>query len=542
MAVMNQAKFRSARAAIFSVAAVAGAAQAFTLDTGNPDIEARWDTQVRYNLGVRVEGRDSRIANNPIYDESDYKFDRGDLINNRLDVFSEFDFSYRKKLGFRVSAAGWFDAAYSSQVKTNPAFAGQSSYNNDRYSSFTKRFYRGPSGELLDAFVFANQDLGGGKSFNVKLGQHAIYWGESVFDAFNSIAYSQAPLDGRKSLTSPGIEAKEAFLPINQISAQLQLRDDFSVSAQYFLDWKANRLPEGGTYFGGADFLFDGPDRFGVAPGFFLRRADSVTPDKKRGDWGLSAKWSPAWLDGTLGFYYRKFDERQPFAPEVNPAGGFYRLVYPRDTELFGISLGKNIGGVAVGAELVRRRNTAFNGIGVNSATLEGPRGNSTHAVLNGTLLTNLGKWANNLVIVGELVWNHWDKVTKNPELFNGLGFAGCLSNDAVRDACATKNYYGANLLVIPKWLQVYPGLDMSMPVSLSYGLKGNAATLGGGNHGAGSYSIGLSFDYLNKYTLDIKYIDYLVRYRDIGGVAATVNGAAYSDRGLLAATFKTTF
>jgi hypothetical protein len=527
--------------AILWLTAPIGTANAFTIQSDNPDVGMRWDTQLRYNLGRRLEGRDPKIANNANFDESDFKFDRGDLINNRLDIFSEFDFAYRKQYGFRLSAAGWFDAAYDSEVKTSPAFAARSSYTNDRYSSFTKRFYRGPSGEILDAFVFGNWDFGESKAVRAKLGQHAIYWGESVFNANHSVAYSQAPVDGRKALTSPGIEAKETFLPIDQLSGQLQLSDDFALNGQYFFDWKPNRLPEGGTYFGGADFLFDGPDRFSAAPGLFLRRADAVVPDK-RGNWGVNAKWSPSWLDGNLGLYYRRFDERQPFSPQINVGSRLYRLVYPRDTELIGISLGKNIGGVAVGAELVKRRNTAFNGTGVNPATLDGPRGDSYHAILNGTLLTNLGKWANTLTVVGELVWSRWDKVTSNPNLFKALGFPGCTTNDAIGDSCATKNYYGINLLVSPKWLQVYPGLDLSMPISVSYGLKGNAATLAGGNDGSGNYSIGLSFDYLSKYTFDIKYIDYLVKYRDNGTAATTVNGGPYSDRGLLALTFKTTF
>jgi len=518
-----------------------GGAHALPVENDNPDVAMRLDTQVRYNLGTRIESRDPKIGGNANFDESDFKFNKGQLINNRLDLFSEFDFSYRRQMGFRASGAAWYDAAYDSQVKTNPAFAGRSSYTGDRYTSFTDRFYRGPSGEILDAFVFGNFDFGESKAVRVKFGQHAIFWGESVFNANHSVAYSQAPVDARKALTSPGIEAKETFLPITQLSAQLQLADDFAVNGQYFFDWKANRLPEGGTYFGAADFLFDGPDRFSPAPGLFLRHEAAVTP-KKRGNWGVNARWSPEWLDGTVGFYFRRLDERQPFAPQVNVPGGFYRLVYPQNTELFGVSLGKNVGGVGVGAEFSRRNNTALNGVGVNPATLDGPRGNSYHAVLNGTVLNNLGKWANTLTVVGELAWSRLDKVTANPNLFKGIGFAGCASNDSRTDTCATKSVYLANLLVIPKWLQVFPGVDVSTPVSVSYGLKGNGATLGGGNRHSGNYSLGLSVEYLARYNFDLKYVDFLAKYRDNGTAVTTVNGAAYTDRGLLSFTFKTTF
>ena len=90
---------------------MAGSTHAVELKTGNPDLTARIDTTLRYNLATRVEKRDDRIANNPVFDESDYKFDRGDLVNNRLDLFTEMDVVYQRRMGFRVSAAGWYDGA-----------------------------------------------------------------------------------------------------------------------------------------------------------------------------------------------------------------------------------------------------------------------------------------------------------------------------------------------------------------------------------------------------------------------------------------------
>ena len=73
----------------------------------------------------------------------------------------------------------------------------------------------------------------------------------------------------------------------------------------------------------------------------------------------MNLKWSPDFLDGTLGVYYRKFDERQPWsAPQVVPpsaaGAGFYRLVYAQGTEVFGVGLNKNIGGYAVAARCRR--------------------------------------------------------------------------------------------------------------------------------------------------------------------------------------------
>jgi hypothetical protein len=103
------------------------------------------------------------------------------------------------------------------------------------------------------------------------------------------------------------VEAKELFRPLNQISAQSQVTDTLSIAAQYLLEWESYRYPEGGTYLGPVDFAFNGPNRqFLSAALGFASRGDPVEP-KQSGEWGLAARWSPAWLDGTLGLYYRQF-------------------------------------------------------------------------------------------------------------------------------------------------------------------------------------------------------------------------------------------
>ena len=120
--------------------------------------------------------------------------------------------------------------------------------------------------------MFGNFDIGP-TTLRLKAGKHSIFWGDVAFNANHSVAYSQMPNDSRKSLASPGVEAKETVLPLNQLSGQLQITDTLAVAGQYFLDWKPNRLPEGGTYYGAADFLFYGPDKFSLSPALTVRRA-----------------------------------------------------------------------------------------------------------------------------------------------------------------------------------------------------------------------------------------------------------------------------
>ncbi len=236
-----------AAVSIVALAAGMGPAQAFEFETGNPDLAIRWDNTVRYNIGVRAEGVNSGFAASPTYDETERKFKRGDIMSNRIDVLSEFDATYLGKHGVRVSGAGWYDQAYhSATADTNPSLAGTGSYVDNNYTGTTKRFHRGPSGEILDAFAFTGFELGE-TSVRAKAGRHTVYWGESLYSAFHSIAYSQSPLDGLKSASSPGITAKESFLPLNQISMQIQPTPELAFDAQYYLQWEPNRLPQGGT-------------------------------------------------------------------------------------------------------------------------------------------------------------------------------------------------------------------------------------------------------------------------------------------------------
>lgn len=548
--------------------------QAFEIDTGNSDTVVRWDNTVRYNLAQRVEGRNQRFGNNSQFDEGDYSFDRGDIVTNRLDLLSEFDIVYQNRLGARISGAAWYDDAYDSHAHTNPnlrdAFGNlvPSSYTNGEYSSRVKRYYRGPSGELLDAFVFANFDLAGA-AVKTKAGRHTVIWGESLFvgGAMHSVAYAQAPLDLQKGAATPGVEAKELYRPLNQISTQVQLTDNLSIAGQYFLDWESNRFAEGGTYLGAADIVFDGPDQMVLKTDPVIgqvgyRRGDPVTP-KKHGEFGLNVRWSPEILDGTVGFYYRRYADKSPqvlvtslVTVAGNPIASLsqYRAIYADDIDLFGVSLAKNIGGVSVGTELSYRHNTPLlaqtlgnvSASGVPSrGDTPGPRGDTVHALINATgsiastPLFDSASWA------AELTYARWTKISSGENLFNAVGYKGCRGATGDKwDGCATKNYVGLAAAFTPTWFQVLPGVDLSLPLTYAIGLKGNAA-VSGGNQGAGSFSIGIGADIYQKHRVDLKYIDYIGKYRtDAAGTVTTTNGsnAALSDRGFVSLTLKTSF
>lgn len=595
------------------LAAMAGQPlQAFELDTGNPDLSIRFDNTVKLSYGQRVESPNSKIAGTANTNDGDRNFSSGTPVTQRFDLLSELDFVYRDSMGFRLSAAGWYDHAYDDVGADNP-FPGQKGNaghlvtrngtvvsprgaqpSTHGLSNFADRYYNGPSGELLDAFVFASHQVGDDMQLSGKLGRHTIYWGETLFSAANGINYGQSALDLGKLYNVPGTEAKELFMPRNQLSASLTVNPELTLAAQYFLEFENSRFPEGGTYMGPYDMLNDGGNVFWLplpAQNAFYGapRGHDRKPDNT-GDFGLMAKWSPEWLDGTLGFYYRNTSDTLPAvlvdAPNLHKPGlaglpGMnYITAYADDIDIYGISLSKEIGGVSVGMDLNYRENmplasnfTTVNSAlyaaaqagRINGANLIGElpsdgdtglaRGKTFHVVLNG--LVTFGAtplWdASSLAVEGTLT--HLVDVTEGEQTFKGdSSYHGV---DKV-----TTNAYAMSANFTPTWYQAFPGVDLSMPMSYNVGLHGNSAVQLGGNEDAGSYSVGVAADFHQKYRLDLKYVDAFGpfdtcesgrdnntpgangQYQCIPGQITSQGGLAplLKDRGMVTASLKATF
>ena len=421
---------------------VSSGAHAVEIDTGNPDLKVRADLTLRYNLGVRTEKQDPRLLNFATTDEGDAKFERGDIVTNRLDALGELDVNYKGAFGARVSAAAWYDHAYRDSTVTSPA-GYATSYINDQYSNEVNRFVHGPSGEILDAFVWSNFDLGN-VPVNVKLGKHTVVWGEGLLIGGHAISYGQSPVDGVKAVSSPGIETKEVFLPINQLTFKAQVTDKLSVAGQYALDWKPTRVPYAGTYLMGADNA-PGVDRFALTPcnpalGPMSCRTMANTAALTSGDknWGVSARLDVDAIESTLGAYYRVFNDTNPETgiqlgnfyqaiPGVaaTTLPGTYRFVYPAATKVVGVSLSKPVGPVSVGAELSWRKDAHLNSVASYTTTSTGATGDTFHAVVNGVyLLPKTGLWDTGSLI-GELAYSRLNKITANEKLFRCVGYAG---------------------------------------------------------------------------------------------------------------------
>ncbi|WP_247257075.1 DUF1302 domain-containing protein [Pseudomonas moorei] len=656
--------------ALAILAASMPVAQAVEIDTGNPDWSVRFDNTVKYNYGVRTENADKRMLGTPNNNDGDYNFRKGGTnITNRLDVLSELDVVNQGKQGFRVSAASWYDQAYDDiGSSSNPFVNGNGStsglVNNDtrpvigsrvnpgvgngspHLSNYAQRYYSGPSGEILDAFVFWNHEVGDESQISLKAGQHNVFWGETILNPVHSISYGQSGLDLAKLAASPGTEAKELFVPRNQLSMTFTVNPELTLGAQYFMHWDAARLPEAGTYYGGSDLVGTGAQSFllgntnapsgtpllgcGLAPCNGLtnvRRGHDLTPDNS-GDWGVMAKWSPAWLDGTLGVYYRQTSDILPQAwinatgiTSANPNGtvpnfktaagqvqgvantlnslstATYQMAYADNIHIFGLSLSKDVGGVSVGSDLNIRENMPLasipaivvnsnayglgQGLGLLPARTAdtgvvneipsndnlSATGETLHWTLNGLMTLPKTPVFDQATLLTELYYSnllHLD--SQNAALYKGNGSYQGIDKP-------TRDNWGIAVNFTPTWYQVFPGVDLNMPISVNAGLAGVSPVSGGGAKDTGNYAVGVGAIVYNKYFVDLKYVDSFgqtdkcnvsgVSTGSKGGDGSTPNafsgnenyacygggyssfsgaGATTADRGAVYLTLKTTF
>jgi hypothetical protein len=173
----------------------------------------------------------------------------------------------------------------------------------------------------------------------VKAGQHTVYWGDSLLlgGAIHGVSVRPEPARRVEGLLDARHRSEGAVPSRGGVTLQLQPANDLSIAGQWFYAWQADRIPESGSYltildplnFGGDSFIF-GPNPLAAAnpnaPKYLrLWRTTDIKPPSTSGslgDFGVSARWSPQWLDGTLGFYFRNTNDVFPQAmatPGVAP-------------------------------------------------------------------------------------------------------------------------------------------------------------------------------------------------------------------------------
>lgn len=488
-----------------------GSAWSADFEVGSPDLKVRWDNTVKLSSVFRVTRQSSGLMTEPNQDDGNRNFSRGE-VSRRVDLLSEFDMSYRKSLGARVSAALWYDPLYTGSNNNNSAATvNHTSAPSNEFTNETKRLH-GRRADLLDAFVYASSDSG-----SIRLGRHALIYGETLFFGSNGIANAQAPVDFIKLLSVPGSQFKEIILPVNQLSGQYQLSSSVSVGGYAQFEWRKSRLPAVGSYLSDSDVLGPGAEQFLVpTPGGILGVPMQATRDaRKWGQFGLQLRWRPSAIDAEFGFYAVKYHDKtpqfylRPLGLLVSPVLPLnFQRVYGEDIKSYGASVSTVVGDVNVAAEASLRRNAPLVSGPVNDTTLDGSGGvgdkalyavgNSAHLNISAVALFPASMLWDQSSLLAEIGFNRLLSVTRNPQ---------ALDPNATRDA------YGLRAIFEPQYFQVLSGWDISVPLGLGYNPRGRSsvvAKFNGGVDKGGDVSLGLKSTYANVWKLALNYTRFI--------------------------------
>jgi hypothetical protein len=566
-----------------ALAATSMQAHAFKFKTPD-DWNIRWDNTLKGNIMSRVAKQDADIydptKSKPnataaaIADDATYSVDRsgGGLVSTRIDLLSELDVVWKEMFGFRVSGAGWYDFAYddSDHPEKGPTEGFPSAYSTwgalsvhpgDYTDDAEDLHYRG--GELLDAFVFANFDIGD-VAANVRVGRHTIYWGQSILPnaAVNGFAGSMAAIDLAKGLGTPGIEAKELFMPNGKVSSVVQLTNNLTLNGFYAFEFVPVRWAESGTYFSFTELTTENSEFLTVVPGTggewgvdSPRAGFKVVDDKSKdsGDWGINLQYYVDAWNLETSFIYMNNTDRMPnglyatfggttekedaLARETNALLlGHYGWVYKDDIDTFGISLSKEIFDVSWGADLVYRKNQGLSPeLGaslaapvvpgtVNPGNSPGATADTMHVVLNGLGLLN-GDWG---------LWDGGRYVIE--ATFSKVDSFGDFEEKA--NANIHEDRWNSHIAAVfkPTWYQVRSGWDLSLPMSVSYQIDGDQAPSSGGGTGeVGNGSLGVELLINEMWIIKAAYNVYY-------GPQGNGSAAYIKDRDNVALTLKRTF
>ena len=557
-------------AATILLAAISTSAVAYQVET-SPEWQVRWDNTVRYNAMFRVEDQDSELVNGPLFDDATLSFDKG-LVSNRLDLLSELDVIWNDRYGFRISGTAWYDSVYNKGNDHPPRSLTWGSPSAP-VGEFTKyaRDLHGRDAELLDAFAFANFQLGN-TDLGFRAGRHTLYWGQSLLatGALHGVAGAMAPIDAIKAFTVPGAQAQELFMPTTKLSASWQATPELSLNAYYSFEFREHRLPAVGTYANPGEHFTNDAEFAALVPvppiGLVYGMRGDQSKDPGAGEYGIALEYYASGIDMEFGAYYLNYYDKLPHGliaeanllqlpeflgglggplsgdllPPNNVSFGRFKWTYKDDIDLFGLSFAKELWGISFGGDLVYRQNVALNpdagAVFLGRVSLPpvldsgfddfdesnygGPVGDTMHLVLNafGLLGTN-ALWDGGSYIV-ELTAASLRKVSAYEEFLNA---------NVEKDKIATT--IGVNFN--PEWYQVFPSIDLKVPLSISYGLQNFSPLALSGNEKVGNAAIGLNFLYKQKWSFDLKYSN---------GFGPVENGATTRDRDFISLTAQVTF
>lgn len=534
-------------AAVLALLALAGPARAASTVYLSDDTTLDYSLTLSYAASSRTSRPAGAYLNDINNDDATRNFRRGALVNNRASALGEIKLKHGN-LGFMARGTGFYDSVYRGRNDNNsPETVNKIGPANEFVSETRKR--SGQDAQLLDFYGYGNWVVGKDQYLSVKLGQHVVAWGESLF--WPNISQGQLPVDATK-FNVPGTEAKEAYLPVPQISASLTLTEALSVTGYYQFKWRETRLNPVGDFFG-SDYFGPGAQFMRLAPGAISSLPDhsfavanyagDIKP-KDSGQWGLGLRWQAT--DATeLGLYHYRYHDRVgalltdftggtqyssfgKFGAQASPGSvPYFKLGYFNDIKLTGLSLSSKIGdSVQFGGDLSYRDGAPVY-LDIGAPT----RGSYLQANVNALYIMGPSALAHQTTFMGELVHQ---RITDVDTLTVSGGMPG--QNGSFSKYVYDGQTRGSTLLGVGMVLD-YPniasGWDLSTNAVWTQNIQGSA--MSGMGRDEKRLTLGATLKYLGNLSLGVTWVNYL-------GRADVKAGRTMADRDYVTLNAKYTF
>jgi hypothetical protein len=499
---------------------------ALSFEFGDGDWLLDWDTNVGYTAQWRVVDRDDRqfryrdtgnlIPDSERWselinaDDGDNNFDKGAMVQNKVNMVTEIDLS-NGSFGVFARARAYYDDVYDGNTdmdedafityNNNPAYgngdAPRGDFPDDTVDEHRDRL------EMLDYFLYYGGILGEDHLFDVRLGSQVINWGEATFTPGINGLQSRADLIARNT---PGVEVKEILLPSGALYGQIDVVENLTFETYYQYEWKKTELNGVGSYFSDRDFLGPGARNFLIGVGgdrdtlsVVTRNADDAASDS--GQWGAAFHWI-VFGDTDLGFYYVNAHNKAPAYQVLcggkicgrNELPDTYTIQYFEDIQGYAASFTTVLADTNIQGEVAFKTDTPVVDLFGNPI-----EGDVASYQLGGSYV-----FQPNVL---------WDDANLTFELA-GAYVTSEDSSDLRFDDHGTV----VNLRFEPSYLNIRPGWDLKVPVFFKRGLDGNILE-SEMVEDASAVNIEFQFVYLTNFIVKFGYTNFWD-----GGEVVTIN------------------
>jgi len=483
--------------------------------------DVRLNTTVQTSLAARVSAANPALLANINGDDGDRAFNRG-VISTRLDLLSELTIEHGD-LGLDISARGFYDPQYlrrsadASQQTYNP-LDGAADLHPDKV-----RAELGRNAELLNAFVRDRLTLDD-IPITLRIGRQAVLWGESLFFANNGIAAGQAPVDAVRALSDPLAPARDIYLPVGQAWLRAELHPGVALEAYDQFEWRRDQLPGVTSYFSTDDTLDIGGQSVLLPGGGYLSRAADSTPHGL-GQFGMALRLQQDNAD--FGFYALRYDAKLP-QPIYNYTDNSYRLIFPTCIDMVGASASTYLASSTIAGEISLRAHmplvSGANGLSAGSSPVLTTGGGYSFVGLPGAPQPPAPLYAGPPV-TGFARGDTWQaQISQETQLPPARFWQGATlqselaANDLIGVTAGHgfmaqgRSHFAASLRTVftPSYYSVRPGLDISLPIGLTYAPLGRSSIDASQNAGTGAATVSIGVTYHTVWQAALTYTRFI--------------------------------